>query len=410
MTSVQNPQSVEEVSGLELALDDYITGVHQAISTMESIDKFRYELYTKEADISYESFRIVQGFINSTQKHLSVPPSQSVTLEYYNNKPLKELALESLESMMNTIVEAVKATFRFIVDCIKAIFGISSKEKEEKRKDSLTYLEENYKEIEAKLVKKVDKDGNAVTTYKNQYAKRFGVAGKSVTSKNILDALTTVKDSLHQIREVPKSLEKLVKKTLDLSKDLESKHSDEVYKKELDGISVQIGQLFHSLPDSPSGVKQYSPFKNSAKVVAFNLVDNYSVIEITQGDGDEPTHVKCKHVTNEGLQTTSDVDLFVFKVMDNLIGKIKELNTEVEYFIAEVESSNKNTKSYGEQLTKLLEEAAKKQGKSVKTNAGVYKVIKDISVGLLNYVTLFATIYKGTDSLRVATISTLSNQ
>lgn len=410
MTIVKKPQSLDEVTELELALDGYIAGVHQALVTMESIDKFRYELYSNKTDISYESFRIIQGFVHNTQKHLAVPPSQCVTLEYYNNRPLKTLALESLDGMMNTIVEAVKATFRFIVDCIKAIFGISSKQREEKRKDSLEYLEENYKEIEAKLIKKVDKDGNVSTTYKNNHAKRFGVAGKAVTAKDITNTLTTTKASLHLVKGIPKALEDLVKKTLDLCKGLDDKQGDSEYQSKLAEVSSQIGQLFSQLPESPTMVKPYSPFKNADKVVAFTLVDNYDVLEITQDDKDKPTHVKFKRVTNEGLQVTTEVELFVFKVMDSLIGKLKELNTEVGYFVAEVESSNKNTQSYGEQLTTLLETAAKKQGADVKNNAGVYKVIKDISSGLMNYVTLFAAIYKETDGLRVATISTLSNQ
>lgn len=215
---------------------------------------------------------------------------------------------------------------------------------------------------------------------------------------------------MHLVKGIPKALEDLVKKTLDLCKGLDDKQGDSECQSKLAEVSSQIGQLFSQLPESPTVVKSYSPFKNADKVVAFTLVDNYDVLEITQDDKDKPTHVKFKRVTNEGLQVTTEVELFVFKVMDSLIGKLKELNTEVGYFVAEVESSNKNTQSYGEQLTTLLETAAKKQGADVKNNAGVYKAIKDISSGLMNYVTLFAAIYKETDGLRVATISTLSNQ
>ena len=408
--TIQQPQSLEEVTGVELALDDYIKGVHQAVCTLEAIDKMRHELYTRDSDIALEAFNIIQSFVRHNQSYLKVPVSKVVTLEYYNNRPLKELALESLEGFIAVIVEGVKATFRFILDCLKAIFGISSKAKEDASQADIKYLEENYQQIGESLAKRKDKDGNVVTVYKHSKAKRFGVGGRSVKVNDIAKALQGSIASLKAIKSVPGALEALVKETLTLAKQMDDQSQDAGYQQKLSEVSEKMGKLLSNLPSTPANLSQYSSFKNETKVVAFTIVEDYEVIEITQEDKESPSKIKYKRVKNEGLDTSVEVDAFIFKVMDSLITRLKQLNTEVGNFVAEVEGSNKNTKGYGEQLTTLLETAAKKKGEAIKANSVVYKSIKDISAGLLNYTNLFAAIYKEVDRLRVDTISVLANK
>lgn len=114
MTAVKKPQSLEEVTHLELALDDYLSGVDTGLVTLEYIDRFRKATLERDDEMSFEAFSIVQTFVNCSYGHLKVPPKLATTLEYYNNRPLRQLVLESLDALQSTTELGTSCTMKLL--------------------------------------------------------------------------------------------------------------------------------------------------------------------------------------------------------------------------------------------------------------------------------------------------------
>ena len=406
MQEFQLPIEHPEVQVLTLALDTHLTSLTGAITTLESANNFKRVLKASKADITQESFEIVQNFVHRSQEFLNFPEDKRIVLEYYNDRPLKNLALESITEIISTIVKAIKATFSFIVDCVKAIFFISADKRKEKALSGLEYLKENKQEIATSLRAKA----NGKTTFRNARAKAYGVDRGAVSGKVLIDTTHRLSASLKLLKGVPSKLEGLAKETLSEVKNFKPEGDNSSVEKKLAEIIDKMSGLLSHLPESVGAVHKHTHFKDSnGKVVAVPLVPDYQVIEVLLGTSSK-SKVDFKKIRDGGIDTVDEVELSVFDTLGAVISSIEELNKGLADFVAEMIDANKNTKSLGDQITTLLEKASSGNDSSAKSDATIFKVAKGIVEGMLSHTLLFSAVFNEISKLNEDTIAMLLNK
>lgn len=405
MDAVKRPQSLEEVKGLELALDTYMSGLDQALISLEAVQGFEKVAKTSQGDISFEAFSIVQKYIDSTQHHLQIPQDKQVVLEYYNNRPLKDLALEGLAEIKETLVKIIKATFDFIVDCLKAIFFLDSKEKETQREEDVA----NAKAGVTDTLNRIRKDiGDGASKYQSESTKVFGLKRGVLDQQTILATLDTTIKSLSYLKGVPGKLETYLKKTVELSGKVKGGGSSNLVT-EFKTLAVEISSLLKDLPESKTGKDAFKDDQDTdAKIVEWVLVSGFDSIAIKQSSGTEPLVVNFKPVKDKSVASSKEVDIGIFNGIDTITSKLDTLNSNIADFVAEVEDSNRSTKSLGDRLTSILEKLDFSGGLDSQQEKQIFSLIKGISACVLKYISLFAAMYKKADYLRVSTINILT--
>ena len=405
MEAVKRPQSLEEVKGLELALDTYMSGLDQALISLEAVQGFEKVAKNSQGDISFEAFSIVQKYIDSTQRHLQIPQDKHVVLEYYNNRPLKDLALEGLAEIKETLVKIIKATFDFIVDCLKAIFFLDSKNKEEKREEDVS----NMKNDVTGTLDRIRKDiGDGASKYQSESAKVFGLKNGALDQQYMLATLDATIKSLTSLKGIPGKLETHLKKTVELAGKVKEGGSDNLAS-EFKKLAVEISSLLKDLPECKVGKDIFKDSdEDDAKVVEWILVPGFDSIAIKQSSGNEPLVINFKSVKDKSVALSKDVDIGIFNGIDTISSKLDVLNSSISDFVAEVEDSNRNTKSLGFQLTKILEKVGSNEDVDSRQEKQIFSLVKGISACVLKYISLFASMYKRADHLRVSTINILT--
>lgn len=382
MSDTYAQNSIDDDSEISLALDDYISGFEEATTVLESIDKFRRELGDIKGDISNSSFKMVQTFIDSTNKHLKIPTQVKTTLEYYNNRSLKELALEGLGSIFTTIINAIKTTFKFIIDGIKSIFGISAAKREEGFKEDAKKIPEKAKEVLLEVQE--DKDGK-LTKYVNPLAKHFGSEVPLIHPVMLLP-LFLMEKTLEDLMESPKRVSNMVKHTLDLLKTIDLDKDDNRMIVKLEKAIDTVKSTISSLNAPPSDVSKFVTLKGE-NVRYVVVVPGFRGIAVN----DEG---KYQDVLNTDKNPSAIISLSVFKGAEILAEKIESLNNVTAKFVEEVNSSSKEIESNSKSLISLLEKSTNSQDADEKSQREVYKLIREISTISLNYSRFFAKTYQ----------------
>lgn len=381
MNSVYKPQTLEEVQELDLALDDYIVGINEATMALESIDRFRHALISTKGDISQSSFKLVQTFINGTQKHLQIPNETKTTLEYYNNRPLKELALEGLGSIFKTIIDAIKATFKFIIDGIKSIFGIHSSKKEEKYKEDVKEMPEKAKETLLEIQKN---SKGEIKKYINQSATFFGSEVALIHAKIMLSHFKT-EQALEILMDSPKRVSNMLKHTVDFIKELDVDKEDNHSIRRLEDALDKVRATINGLKPPPSTMSKLVTLSGDG-IKYIDFVADYRGLAVN-ADG------KCQEVIDSSKKPSSEVNVAIFKSVDEVAKSEDSLNKVAAKYIEVVNSASKEIDQFSKALVSKLESSTISKTNDEKKLTEVYKLIKEVNMVSLNYIKFFAKTY-----------------
>lgn len=121
MNAVHKPQSLEEVKELSLALDDYIKGIEACAQELTYIDRIKEVASTTPGDLPYTQFAITQKFVDGVHGRLGVPEGLKTSLEYFNNRPLKELVLENLDQLKGSVSSIANNTVKYVAGYLENI-------------------------------------------------------------------------------------------------------------------------------------------------------------------------------------------------------------------------------------------------------------------------------------------------
>lgn len=121
MSAVHKPQSLEEVKELSLALDDYVKGIEACAQELTYIGRIKEVVMATSGDLPYAQFAITQKFVDGVHGRLGVPEGLKTTLEYFNNRPLKELVLESLDQLKGSVSSIANNTVKYVAGYLENI-------------------------------------------------------------------------------------------------------------------------------------------------------------------------------------------------------------------------------------------------------------------------------------------------
>lgn len=399
------PLSINPTMDLDYALDDYVKGLEGSCRVLESIDKMtKVLLSSPETELTFETFQVIQLHIHSSQRYLGVPHHHQVSLEYYNNRPLRELALESLGSFFDKLIEFIKKTFQYIIDCIKAIFGVASTERLKSENEKVEDTKKRVDEALAVVTKRKEENGKAGYIVEIPEVAKLGITDELLTSKHLIDRYMTV---IQASKEVLEASNKLHEKFIKLEPLIDSYHDrkeDPSWIQELHDIERGVSNSFLGCKELPGEYTSHDPHDLGKETVGIIALLHMHAFCIQQEGEETPWSAVYKEYKLKADNVTQTVDIFDVLSSDSKHRSLREDAVKVQTSLNEsMTKFSGKSKELGNKMTKLLESIKPTSESSESEGSGYtpFKTIQAAAAGLASHTKFIAVLIQALEGSRV---------